>query len=162
MRAAWDEDDDDERMVARVVDAMPCRSRLLDLGVGPRRVADRVAGRRDAFVIGADATWAMVAGLTPTVIADRALPFPAGVFDGSWSVLTFQHLPDEVAVGYCAELDRVTAGPIVVQSSVGTERGVAEFRRPAGVVAGWFARLGRDVVVSTDPAESTWEWTTAD
>lgn len=104
-RAAWDEDEPDRhcaRMIGRLV---PLRGPQVEIGCGPGRLLDE-------DTIGVDSSpnmvrWAIKSGACAVVNDGYHLPFPDESVTGVYSVLVFQHVPDQVVESYGTEAHRI-------------------------------------------------------
>lgn len=161
-RAAWDDDRDDTARHAAIITAALPAGRWLDVGVGPGRVASQLPD-----VIGVDLCPAMTVGCPVphlTVAASGVTPFADDAFDGAYSMLVFQHLPDAQVRAWLAEMCRVVrpGGGIVAQHTVGDARGLYDYQRTADAVAAMLDKLPVDApLVVPDPIEPAWAWTFA-
>jgi ubiquinone/menaquinone biosynthesis C-methylase UbiE len=91
-------------------------AKILDIGVGVGRVARFIAEKKYQ-VYGIDISPTMIelareinrnfSNLEFTVNDGKSIPFPSNYFDLAYSVLVFQHLPEDIAKRYFLEVRRV-------------------------------------------------------
>ena len=108
-RAAWDEDEDDghcDQMLDYLLTPLVGQWRSVEIGCGPGRLL------RSHLTIGVDSSpnmvrHALALGHAAVLNDGRTLPFPDESVEGVYSVLVFQHVPDDVVASYCAEAHRI-------------------------------------------------------
>ena len=175
-RAVWAADGWDEGVadtldiLGRWLVDLPDRPRLVDVGCGMGRVAVPAVSRFKAHVVGVDPSRAMIARASettgtgnPTWVGNDGLTLPEwiGLFDGGWSVLCFQHLPDEVVAGYLADLPRVLRpdARFVAQFSVGEGRGPHCYERSVDEIASLVERSRlRLLALAVGEMQPNWAW----
>jgi SAM-dependent methyltransferase len=161
-RAAWDEDEDDGHCADMLQELLPWTHPKVEIGCGP----GRLLGYSGA--VGVDSSPNMVRWALdlrhPAVLNDgQTLPFPDESVAAVYSVLVFQHIPDEVVGSYCAEAWRILkpGGVFVAQYVTMGDVGPHNHPRTTGEMAtllwSWF-RPGATVEHIDDPQHFEWAW----
>lgn len=168
-RAAWDDDDWDDGywhcqdMLADLIGEPEVHLDLptIEIGCGPGRLL------HGSFAIGVDSSPNMVRHALavgyPAVLNDGYhLPFPDDSVGVAYSVLVFQHVPDDVVASYLREAWRVLVpgGVFVAQFVTHGDDGPHNYPRPTrrmadmvAAAANWQYQEGR-----TDTRHPEWAW----
>lgn len=149
------------------------RSVIAELGCGVGRLAIPLARRYpSALVCGVDvsplmldhARVAAAVASVPNVVWTECdgSSLPSMRFDLAYSVLVFQHLPDDVAAGYVAQLASClwSGGRVVVQFVDRGDVGPLNYPRPVDTVAGWMRDAGLEPSPPWSAVFEEWVWMT--
>lgn len=158
MKAAWGADGDgvDEclELVENVVLRGPDWPRVLDLGCGPGRLLAPLSQRYpNVQFVGVDISPVMLDACRATTTPERVklllcdgreLPEGVGFLGGAYSVLMFQHIPDDAVKGYLAQIsERMVEGAKgVFQYVRGEEKFFLNHHRSADEMSGWCEDAG--------------------
>jgi trans-aconitate methyltransferase len=147
--------------------------RLLDFGCGIGRLTYPVARRSGRVVEGFDpSSWMIYWARGAWTEQDYRCSFTSwspsefGVaeFAGVYSMLVFQHLPDDEARETLARLASwlVPGGLLVVQFAIGEHRALLCWERDPATITNWIVEAGLHVLASApDAVNPTWRWWTA-
>ena len=152
-----------EPTMHKILAAMPDEGVVLDFGCGPGRLAVPVAeARPDLTVVGIDLSWRMLSAAPPH---DRVRylylydPCPYR-FNGTWSVLVFQHLdPLRASASLAGIAAASTSGaPLLVQYVTGDYHLDLDHRYPDDEMVEMATAAGF-VDVTTEPGiVPEWRW----
>lgn len=168
--------DPDDYGLDRIVAAIGDAAWVLDLGCGPGRLAiPVVAAVWPRHVIGVD-VWATAIriakeraytdgdGSALFKLGDgRTIPARDEFFDAAYSMLLFQHLPDDAVAGYLRELARVLVpgGRFVFQYVEGDQQAPFNVEHDEDDVREWCAAAGLVIEnVEVDAVHPEWRWVT--
>lgn len=163
---AWDQDDWDEGIAHCLTMIKPWlagATRVLDYGAGPGRLAVPVA-ELGYEVVAMDTSPEMLSfGLQHPRVAYVEVGQKAPICDAAYSVLTFQHLPDEAIVlaqqNISKQLSRGSL--VVIQLTQGSAQGPTAWERNPYEI--WSLISSRFVVEQRlrDPSYPSWWWVVA-
>lgn len=167
----WDESIDTQLwFISSRLGLLPDRPRLLDLGCGAGRLTVPAVSRFGASLVGVDPSEHMLAAAAhdaedgnPTWMLNDGRTIPSSGFDGGWSVLTFQHLPDSIVAGYLAQLPDLLMpdARFVAQFVVGETRVPHMVERSHREIADLIADAGLSILaVDTGFGHASWSWLT--
>lgn len=171
-RRVWAQEGDGVDHCLAMLDAVPDRGTVIDVGCGVGRLAVPFADAHpDVTVWAVDVSPTMLEfmparpNVTPVLCDGRSLPsrIAPRSLDGAWSVLTFQHVPPAVQHAYLAYLGaRLRPGGVaVVQFVPDGEPGPLNHPVDERTVVEWVERAGLDARIVADPEWPTWRWLTA-
>lgn len=144
---------------------------VLDLGCGVGRLAVPIADEHPNWrIIAVDTDPEMIAtaprriNIDYRAVVDGCLGLADESVDSAYSVIVFQHLPDEGVRRYLNEVRRVLRprGWFQFQFAVGEEQADYHYQRSRGEIAVWLAQAGfQRVGTSGDVRFPTWCWVEA-
>ncbi len=151
----------------------PHSGTVLDLGCGIGRLTIPFALHNpELCFVGLDVSPAMLtearkrSGPIPNVewVRGDGQHLPEMTLGAAFSVVTLQHVPDSVVLGYLAQLERllVPDGIFRFQFAVGHEQSGRSFCRQPDQVKEWCEEIGFDVEFShRGVGDRVWMWATA-
>lgn len=161
LRMAWDEPDDGiDHCLAQILPYLPDEGIVVDVGCGVGRLTVPVADARPALsVVGFDTSPEMIRHAPTRGNVSYETEWSGRMYDGAFSVVTFQHMPDDAMIDYLRKVAWCDRAPFVFQFVEGTERAPLSMQRSAGWVREWCHAAGyRLVDMWTDERFDNWRW----